>query len=116
VVNDFDRARPAARLTTQEAADLIGMSRHTLWVRLRADGEISYEQRGSHRRILGLFREARLRERSSRVGVGDVDGAYAAAYDAYRVAAKGLLGRHGLRATGGDGSHMAVEDAVSAGQ
>lgn len=44
---------------------------------------------------------------------GDVDGAYAAAYDAYRMAAEALLGRQGLRATGGDGSHMAVEDAVS---
>jgi hypothetical protein len=45
---------------------------------------------------------------------GDADGAYAAAYDAYRMAAEALLGRQGLRATGGDGSHMAVEDAVSA--
>ncbi len=45
---------------------------------------------------------------------GDVDGAYAAAYDAYRMAAEALLGRQGLRATGGDGSHMSVEGAVSA--
>ena len=45
---------------------------------------------------------------------GDADGAYAAAYDAYRMAAEALLSRQGLRATGGDGSHMAVEDAVSA--
>jgi hypothetical protein len=45
---------------------------------------------------------------------GDVDGAYVAAYDAYRMAADSLLARQGLRATGGDGSHMAVEDAVSA--
>ena len=45
---------------------------------------------------------------------GDVDGAYAAAYDAYRMAAESLLARQGLRATGGDGSHMTVEDAVSA--
>jgi hypothetical protein len=45
---------------------------------------------------------------------GDVDGAYVAAYDAYRMAAEALLARQGLRATGGDGSHMAVEDAVSA--
>jgi len=44
----------------------------------------------------------------------DVDGAYVAAYDAYRMAAEALLARQGLRATGGDGSHMAVEDAVSA--
>jgi hypothetical protein len=45
---------------------------------------------------------------------GDVDGAYVAAYDAYRMAAESLLARQGLRATGGDGSHMAVEDAVAA--
>lgn len=45
---------------------------------------------------------------------GDVEGAYVAAYDAYRIAAESLLTRQGLRATGGDGSHMTVEDAVSA--
>jgi hypothetical protein len=41
-----------------------------------------------------------------------VDGAYVAAYDAYRMAAEALLARQALRATGG-GPHMAVEDAVS---
>jgi hypothetical protein len=46
--------------------------------------------------------------------MGDVDGAYVAAYDAYRMVAESLLACQGLRATGGDGSHMAVEDAVSA--
>jgi hypothetical protein len=45
---------------------------------------------------------------------GDVDGAYATAYDAYRMAAESILARQCLRATGGDGSHRAVEDAVSA--
>jgi hypothetical protein len=45
---------------------------------------------------------------------GDVDGAYVAAYDAYRMAAEALLAWEGMRATGGDGSHMTVEDAVSA--
>ena len=45
---------------------------------------------------------------------GDVDGAYVAAYDAYRMAAESLLVRQGLRASGGDGSHMTVEDATSA--
>ncbi len=45
---------------------------------------------------------------------GDADGAYSAAYDAYRMAGESLLARQQLRATGGDGSHMAVEDAVSA--
>jgi hypothetical protein len=45
---------------------------------------------------------------------GDLDGAFVAAYDAYRMAAESLLARQGLRATGGDGSHMTVEDSVSA--
>ena len=60
---------------------------------------------------------ATLRLNATAVGAlenGDVDGAYAAAYDAYRMAADALLARQGLRATGGDGSHMSVEDAVSA--
>ena len=45
---------------------------------------------------------------------GNVDGAFVAAYDAYRMTAEALLARQALRATGGDGSHIAVEDAVSA--
>jgi hypothetical protein len=40
---------------------------------------------------------------------GDVDGAFIAAYDAYRMAAEALLARQAQRATGGDRSHMAVE-------
>jgi hypothetical protein len=51
---------------------------------------------------------------SAALAGGDVDGAYVAAYDAYRMAAESLLARQGLRSTGGDGSHMTVEDAVSA--
>ena len=38
-------------LTTQEAAELLGSSRPTL-VRLLEDSEISYEQRGRHRRVM----------------------------------------------------------------
>ena len=44
----------------------------------------------------------------------DWEGAFANAYDVYRMGAEVLLLRQGLRATGGDGSHVAVEDAVSA--
>lgn len=61
-------------------------------------------------------RAARRLEATARAALenGDLDGAYAAAYDSYRMAAEALLARQGLRATGGDGSRMAVEDAVSA--
>jgi len=45
---------------------------------------------------------------------GDIDGAFVAAYDAYRMAAEALLARQALRPTGDRGSHTAVEDAVSA--
>lgn len=65
----------------------------------------------------GLTSRATLRlEATAKAALknGDVDGAYAAAYDAYRMTAEALLAGQGLRATGGDGSHMAVEDAVSA--
>lgn len=64
-----------------------------------------------------LLRRATLRlDATARAALqnGDIDGAYSAAYDAYRMAAEVLLGGQGLRATGGDGSHMAVEDAISA--
>jgi HEPN domain len=43
----------------------------------------------------------------------DLAGAYSTAYDAYRIAAESLLARQALRATGGNGSHVTVEDAVS---
>ncbi len=61
-------------------------------------------------------RASRRLEATARAALanGDADGAYAAAYDAYRMAAEALLARQRLRATGGDGSHMCVEDAVSA--
>lgn len=56
----------------------------------------------------------RLRTAAAGLEVEDAEGAFAAAYDAYRMAADALLACQGLRATGGDGSHVTVEDAVSA--
>ena len=58
--------------------------------------------------------ERRLRTAAAGIEVGDFDGAFAAAYDGYRMAAESLLLRQGLRSAGGDGSHMTVEDAVAA--
>ena len=62
--------------------------------------------------IVGRARR-RLLTAEGGLAAGDVDGAFAAAYDAYRMAAEALLIRQGLRATGGEGSHITVEDAVS---
>ncbi len=56
----------------------------------------------------------RLGTAASALEGDDVDGAYAAAYDAYRMATEALLVRQGLLATGGEGSLMTVEDAISA--
>ena len=64
-----------------------------------------------------LFGRAVLRVETTATAAlagGDVDGAFVAAYDGYRMTAEALLARQALRATGGDGSHMAVEDVVSA--
>ena len=58
--------------------------------------------------------ERRLITASAGLGGGDVEGAFVAAYDAYRMAAESLLLRQGLRSTGGEGSHVTIEDAVSA--
>jgi hypothetical protein len=77
----------------------------------------SFESSDLARLAIAQVRRATLRLNATALAAletGDVDGAYAAAYDAYRMAAEALLARQGLRATGGDGSHVSVEDAVSA--
>ena len=71
------------RLTTQEAADLLGVSRPTL-VKLLEDGEIPYEQPGRHRRVLlsevlayRQRRSVRAREALDRmVEIADESGMY----------------------------------------
>ncbi|MEE9416533.1 MAG: hypothetical protein V3V01_14710 [Acidimicrobiales bacterium] len=64
----------------------------------------------------GILDRATKRLSTARLGLdgGDPDGAYVSAYDAYRMAAESLLIRQALRATGGDGSHVALEDAIAA--
>lgn len=58
--------------------------------------------------------ERRLGTAKAGIDVGDIAGAFAVAYDAYRMAAESLLLRQSLRPTSGEGSHVTVEDAVSA--
>ncbi len=58
--------------------------------------------------------ERRLATAIAGLDLGDITGAFAVAYDAYRMSAESLLLRQCLRPTSGEGSHVAVEDAVSA--
>jgi excisionase family DNA binding protein len=68
----------AQRLTTQEAADLLGISRPTM-VKLLDDGKLPFEQPGRHRRIrlddLVAYRDERRRDRSKALDelVGQTD-------------------------------------------
>lgn len=77
----------------------------------------SFEGDSLDAQVAALIERASLRVGTTAAAAlqgGDIEGAYVAAYDAYRISAESLLARQGLRATGGDGSHMSVEDAVSA--
>ena len=56
----------------------------------------------------------RLETAKGALAAEDFDGAFTNAYDVYRMAGEALLLVQGLRATGGDGSHVTVEDAVCA--
>jgi uncharacterized protein (UPF0332 family) len=76
----------------------------------RIDGKTAGESAAT---IIGRA-SRRLLTADGGLKAGDVEGAFAAAYDAYRMAAEALLIRQGLRATGGEGSHVTVEDALSA--
>jgi excisionase family DNA binding protein len=72
-------------LTTQEAADLLNISRPTL-VRLLSDGEIPYTMRGRHRRVLlrdildysERTRSERRRALDEMAADGEEDGLYEA--------------------------------------
>jgi excisionase family DNA binding protein len=75
-------------LTTQEAADLLGVSRPTL-VRLLEDGEIPFEMRGRHRRVRladlveyqNRTRQAREQALAEMAERGEQDDIYSATVD-----------------------------------
>jgi excisionase family DNA binding protein len=72
-------------LTTQEAAELLGISRPTL-VRLLTEGEIPHSMRGRHRRVLLAdvltYRERARRERRRTLDDMAASGEEAGLYDA----------------------------------
>lgn len=74
----------AQRLTTQEAADLLGVSRPTL-VKLLESGAIPYEQPGRHRRVrladLLAYRDARRVDRRATLNRMTTDAGDAGIYE-----------------------------------
>jgi len=63
--------------------------------------------------ILGRARR-RLETARSALAHDDLEGAYANAYDSYRMCAEALLAAQALRGTGGrEATHVTIEDAVS---
>ena len=88
------------RISTQEAADLLGLSRPTL-VKLLETGEIAYEQPGRHRRVL-LSDIVKYREEKHRAAMDTLDtltseasgaGLYASTSDDYKEALKRARGK-----------------------
>jgi excisionase family DNA binding protein len=74
-----------ALLTTQEAAELLGISRPTL-VRLLEEGHMPFEQRGRHRRILLAdllaYQESMRRDRRAALDAMAREGQAAGLYEA----------------------------------
>ena len=78
--------------------------------RLEAVSESEREQAADR-----LIQDASKRLGSARrLMESDTGSAFSLAYDAYRMAADSLLALQCLRATGGDGWHKTLEDAISA--
>lgn len=88
------------RLTTQQAADLLGVSRPTL-VKLLGEHEIPYEQPGRHRRVrlsdVLAYRDRRNQERRARLAdmtrQATEDGLYDAAAETYTEALRRARGK-----------------------
>jgi excisionase family DNA binding protein len=93
------------RLTTQEAADFLGISRPTL-VKLLEQGEIPYEQPGRHRRVmfsdLLAYRQRRQEERRAALDRMTEDaseaGLYATSPEDYTTALRKARKRAGRKA------------------
>lgn len=88
------------RLTTQQAADLLGISRPTL-IKLLEENEIPYEQPGRHRRVrlsdVLAYRQRRRQERRARLAdmtrQAVEDGLYDVSADDYAAALKKARGK-----------------------
>ncbi|WP_420443115.1 hypothetical protein [Candidatus Poriferisodalis sp.] len=80
------------------------------------DGRLeSVSERGREQAADRLIQDASKRlDSARRLMESDTGSAFSLAYDAYRMAADSLLALQCLRATGGDGSHRILEDAISA--